>query len=173
MQDERSKQSRQILANVTRCGNVLLRLSNLVAAQVDLSGPTWMLLAALVYAGPSGLRLGDLARHASLSAPNITARVRKLEEQGFVRRERDPDDGRAQKVFATPKAVAAMTQLEEPANDASVALFSQFSPMDLARFSDLSERLLEVLARLDTVGGQPATSLDEALERLSRNPRSS
>lgn len=166
MNDTRSIPSRQILANVTRCANMLQRLSNLVASGEGLSGATWQLLAALVYAGADGLRLGDLARHASLSAPNITARVRKLETAGLAHRRRDPDDGRAQRVFSTPDAEMALAGLEEPADRIALALFSEFSPEELQRFSALSDRLLSRLDQLDHAGGQPPNTLEEALVLL-------
>ena len=105
----------------------LQRLSNLVAAKEGLSGATWQLLAALLYAGTDGLRLGDLARHASLSAPNITARVRKLEAAGLVRRQADPDDRRAQRVFSRPEAGRALAALEAM-KDKKLAILSNGAP---------------------------------------------
>jgi DNA-binding MarR family transcriptional regulator len=51
-----------------------------------------------------GLRIGELARRARLSKQTMTTMVRLLERDGLVRRERDPDDGRAFRVVLTAKA---------------------------------------------------------------------
>ena len=49
-----------------------------------------------------GLRLGDIAARARLSKQSMTALVRQCEDDGFVRRRRDPADGRAFRVELTP-----------------------------------------------------------------------
>jgi DNA-binding MarR family transcriptional regulator len=51
-----------------------------------------------------GLRIGELARRSRLSKQTMTTMVRLLERDGFVRRERDPADGRAFRVVLTAKA---------------------------------------------------------------------
>jgi DNA-binding MarR family transcriptional regulator len=51
-----------------------------------------------------GLRLGELGRRARLSKQTMTTMVRLLERDGLVRREPDPQDGRAVRVFLTPRA---------------------------------------------------------------------
>ncbi len=51
-----------------------------------------------------GLRIGELGRRARLSKQTMTTMVRLLERDGLVRRERDPDDGRAFRIVLTAKA---------------------------------------------------------------------
>src|SRR2546427_12719611 len=51
-----------------------------------------------------GLRIGELARRARLSKQTMTTMVRLLERERLVRRERDPDDGRAFRIVLTAKA---------------------------------------------------------------------
>ena len=51
-----------------------------------------------------GLRMGELARRARLSKQTMTTMVRLLEREQLVRRERDPDDGRAFRIVLTDKA---------------------------------------------------------------------
>jgi DNA-binding MarR family transcriptional regulator len=50
------------------------------------------------------LRMGALARRARLSKQTMTTMVRLLERDGLVRREPDPDDGRAFRIVLTDKA---------------------------------------------------------------------
>jgi DNA-binding MarR family transcriptional regulator len=51
-----------------------------------------------------GLRMGELARRARLSKQTMTTMVRLLEREQLVRREPDPDDGRAFRIALTAKA---------------------------------------------------------------------
>jgi DNA-binding MarR family transcriptional regulator len=51
-----------------------------------------------------GLRMGELARRSRLSKQTMTTMVRLLERDGLVRRERDPDDGRAFRIVLTTRA---------------------------------------------------------------------
>jgi DNA-binding MarR family transcriptional regulator len=51
-----------------------------------------------------GLRMGELARRARLSKQTMTTMVRLLEREQLVRREPDPDDGRAFRIVLTAKA---------------------------------------------------------------------
>jgi DNA-binding MarR family transcriptional regulator len=50
-----------------------------------------------------GLRIGEIGRSARLSKPSMTALVRECEQAGLVRRERDPQDGRAFRVVLTER----------------------------------------------------------------------
>jgi DNA-binding MarR family transcriptional regulator len=50
-----------------------------------------------------GLRIGEIGRRARLSKPSMTALVRQCEQDGLVRRERDPADGRAFRVVLTER----------------------------------------------------------------------
>jgi DNA-binding MarR family transcriptional regulator len=51
-----------------------------------------------------GLRIGELGRRARLSKQTMTTMVRLLERDGLVRREHDPDDGRAFRIALTARA---------------------------------------------------------------------
>ena len=50
-----------------------------------------------------GLRIGEIGRRARLSKPSMTALIAQCEAAGLVRRERDPDDGRAFRVVLTDR----------------------------------------------------------------------
>ena len=53
-----------------------------------------------------GLRMGEIAARARLSKQTMTTMVRLAERDGLVRRERDPEDGRAFRVRLTERALA-------------------------------------------------------------------
>ena len=49
-------------------------------------------------------RLSDLVRTEQIKQPALTAAIKKLERDGFVRRTPDPNDGRASMLSLTPPA---------------------------------------------------------------------
>ncbi len=51
-----------------------------------------------------GLRMGELAARARLAKQTMTTLIRLAERDGLVRRERDPEDGRAFRIFLTARA---------------------------------------------------------------------
>jgi DNA-binding MarR family transcriptional regulator len=51
-----------------------------------------------------GLRMGELAERARLSKQTMTTMIRLIERDGLVRRQRDPKDRRAIRVYLTARA---------------------------------------------------------------------
>jgi DNA-binding MarR family transcriptional regulator len=51
-----------------------------------------------------GLRMGELAHSSRLAKQTMTTLVRLAERDGLVSRRPDPDDGRASRVYLTPRA---------------------------------------------------------------------
>jgi DNA-binding MarR family transcriptional regulator len=51
-----------------------------------------------------GLRMGEIARRSRLSKQTMTTLVRLAERDGLVCRERDPEDGRALRVYLTERS---------------------------------------------------------------------
>jgi DNA-binding MarR family transcriptional regulator len=83
--------------------SVAIHLLRAVRVEDDKSGLSPSRLSALsvvVFGGP--LRLGDLARAEQVQASTMSVLVRSLEEEGWVRRDPDPADGRSVLVSATP-----------------------------------------------------------------------
>jgi DNA-binding MarR family transcriptional regulator len=86
-----------------------------------------------------GLRMGELARRSRLSKQTMTTMVRLLEREGLVRREPDPNDGRAFRIVLTDRA---------------------------RRFEPVAERTLEELAALaqQRLGDRRLASVKHALK---------
>jgi DNA-binding MarR family transcriptional regulator len=91
-----------LLAKATQRWNELLQERFRAAGWGDVR-PSYGSLLVPLYE-EDGLRMGELARRALLSKQTITTMVRLLEREGLVRRERDPDDGRAFRIVLTRKA---------------------------------------------------------------------
>ena len=104
-----------LLAKATQRWNELLR-ERFTAAGWASVRPSYGSILVPLYEEDS-LRMGELARRARLSKQTMTTMVRLLEREGLVRREPDPDDGRAYRVVLTGKArrlepVAEQTLIE-------------------------------------------------------------
>jgi DNA-binding MarR family transcriptional regulator len=69
----------------------------------DLSMPQ---LAVLMSVGRSpGIGVGELAETLGVTTPTVSVALRKLEKQGWLRREADPEDRRAAHIHLTQKAM--------------------------------------------------------------------
>jgi DNA-binding MarR family transcriptional regulator len=104
----------------------------------------YLVLSTLSERPDRSLAMSRLARRASASLSRLSHVVARLEAQGWVRRERDPADGRvqiavltdegyAQVVAAAPGHVEAVQQL----------VFDRLSPVQVRQLSRLCESLLE------------------------------
>jgi DNA-binding MarR family transcriptional regulator len=51
-----------------------------------------------------GMRLGELAKRAGLTKQTLTSLIRRIENQGYVERRPDPQDGRTARLYLTQKA---------------------------------------------------------------------
>jgi DNA-binding MarR family transcriptional regulator len=91
-----------LLAKATQRWNELLRERFGAAGWSEMRPSYGSILVPLFE--QDGLRMGELARRARLSKQTMTTMVRLLEREQLVRRERDPDDGRAYRIVLTAKS---------------------------------------------------------------------
>jgi DNA-binding MarR family transcriptional regulator len=91
-----------------------------------------------------GLRMGELARRARLAKQTMTTMVRLLERDGLVRRETDPEDGRATRIYLTersrsfrPIAERVLRELEQLVTESVGARRVRQLAIDLKEVSDL------------------------------------
>ena len=91
-----------LLAKATQRWNELLAARFAAAGDPDVRPSSGSVLLPLYE--QDGLRMGELARRARLSKQTMTTMARLLEREQLVRREPDPDDGRAFRIVLTAKA---------------------------------------------------------------------
>ena len=91
-----------------------------------------------------GLRMGELARRARLAKQTMTTMIRLLERDGLVRREPDPEDGRASRVYLTgrsrsfrPVAERVLRELDELVTKSLGARRARQLTIDLKEISEL------------------------------------
>jgi DNA-binding MarR family transcriptional regulator len=98
----------------------LIRVRETVMREVDrrlqsagqISLADYGVLITLVSAGSLRLRMSDLAARRMLTPSGITRVVIRLEQEGLVRREPDPDDGRASLAVLTREGLEALRKAQ-------------------------------------------------------------
>ncbi|MEU0332369.1 helix-turn-helix domain-containing protein [Streptomyces sp. NPDC006193] len=107
-------------------------------------------------AGDDLLTAGDLAARAHVTTGAVTGILNRLERAGYVTRRPDPTDRRRVRVAAVPAAVSRVEAVYASHYQRLAALFSDYSPEELAVITDWFTR---------------ATALaHESLEDLNRDP---
>jgi DNA-binding MarR family transcriptional regulator len=118
--------------------------------------PTQLIVLALLNQyGP--LRVGELARRIPCSQPTATTTVAGLLAAGFVDREPDPTDGRANRVAATEAGLSTLRSVAHGEAEVLAALMSTI-PADDARAFLAAAPILSALADLPA---PPSSRLDE------------
>jgi DNA-binding MarR family transcriptional regulator len=96
---------------------------------------------------------GQLARHTGLAAPSVTDLLDRLERKGWVRRRRDPADGRRVLVAPVARRVAAARPLFTATRRSLARLWTRYADQELAVIADFlarnAERLRQETAKLE------------------------
>ena len=104
----------------------------------------YQVLAMLSEAPERTLRMSQLAELTTSSASRLSHAVARLEEKGWVRRERHPTDRRGALAVLTDDGWAAL-QAAAPGHVAAVrgVLFDRLGPGQVTQLRAISERLTE------------------------------
>jgi DNA-binding MarR family transcriptional regulator len=110
-------------------------------------------LATIAVYGP--LPLGELAAREQITPPTVTKIVAKLGEQGLVRRERDPVDGRVVRISLTELGQARFDESKTRRTAWLVTRLDQLGITDRSRLLATVE-LLEAIVQPDGIGAGEA-----------------
>jgi DNA-binding MarR family transcriptional regulator len=113
--------------------------------ETGLSAARLSALSVLVFGGPR--TLGELASAEHVRPATMTRIVQALEQDGLVRRESDPDDGRVTRLQATPKGERVMWRGRERRVANLATLLSDLSPDEIARVHEAAELVEHALAQ--------------------------
>jgi DNA-binding MarR family transcriptional regulator len=118
------------------------RLTQLLRASVPRRSSIAALLTLRRIDEVGPLRITDLAAAEMVAQPTMTGIVRRLEQDGFVQRTRDPDDARAMRIalteagrdelaaVRTSRAAVLQERLDRLDDDARAALAAALDPLD-------------------------------------------
>lgn len=131
------------LADATR---ILRKTFNMRVAHHGVTGPQWRIIAYLMR--HDGMKQVDIADEIELDKAAVGRTIEKLEAQGLVRREDCPQDGRARRVFLTPKAIKLGVKIKDEAELFYREILAAFGPGERTRFSRTLEKVRARLIEL-------------------------
>jgi DNA-binding MarR family transcriptional regulator len=109
----------------------------------DVSLADYGILITLVGAPRLRLRMSELGARQVLTPSGITRVVTRLEERGLVRREPDPEDGRASLAALTRAGLEALRRAQVIHHAAVRELVvGRLTPVELARLAQLFEKAM-------------------------------
>lgn len=88
---------------------------------------------------------GRLAEVSGLTTGAITGVLDRLEQAGFVRREKDPDDRRQVFIAVLPSKMRELEKIFEPLGRATQELAAQFSERELERVTEFVKKGLAII----------------------------
>jgi DNA-binding MarR family transcriptional regulator len=125
--------------------------------EADMSHSSYIVLAMLSEAPDRSLRMSDLAARANSSPSRLSHTVARLEERGWVRRERSPEDGRGNIARLTDDGWDVVVATA-PGHVSAVRRFV-FDALSCEQVRQLQEIAGVVLSRLDPDGSLRPSAL--------------
>jgi DNA-binding MarR family transcriptional regulator len=144
MNDERDAPRRLWALPSWLVSRVALNAGRLVTAQLGTAGVRrkhFSVMVALEDSGPTSQ--ADLGRRLALDRSDLHAIVADLERDGLVDRERDPDDGRRNRVRLTTKGRAQLRRLDAKVERAQDELLAPLTKAERAELTRLLTRVVE------------------------------
>jgi MarR family transcriptional regulator for hemolysin len=147
---------------VTRSAKAVSRAFDDALADQGGTLPTWLVMAAVA----GGLRDSQrtIAADLGIEGATLTHHLRRMEADGLVRRERDPQDKRAQLVELTDEGRHRFGSLLATVQDFDRQLRTGFTDAELATLRELLGRLVENVRpseRTNDPATPPASPLEE------------
>ncbi|MET3141822.1 UNVERIFIED_ORG: DNA-binding MarR family transcriptional regulator [Arthrobacter sp. UYEF10] len=116
------------------------------------------LQGVLRFVGEGESRATQLAERLGVSAPVLSRHIADLEEQGYVIRRQDPDDGRAQLVALSPAGAEKLRKIEERRAATLQDYLSDWSQEDAEDTARILTKLSESLKHSARAHAVPALS---------------
>ena len=147
-------------------------LDQQLQADADMGHSSYIVLAMLSEAPNRSLRMSDLAARANSSPSRLSHTVSRLEERGWVRRERSPEDGRGNVARLTDEGWDVVVATA-PGHVAAVRRYV-FDALSCEQVRQLEEIAAAVLStsrpgRLPTTTGARTGRLEQGRRRLAKD----
>ena len=158
---ERAQLAGTFAAGIRRTGSLMQLMSQAAADRIGINATDLNCLNILSFHGH--MTAGELARATGLTTASITGVVDRLEEAGYVRRERDPHDRRRVVIqLVLERAMRDVAAIFLPMMRDWQQMAARYSDDELRLIVDFYDRMEEVLrshlARLREAAKDPGTS---------------
>jgi MarR family transcriptional regulator, organic hydroperoxide resistance regulator len=127
---------------VAHLGLAFWRMKRAFEREVGLSAATWFLLTMLI--DEEGISQGEVSHRFEIDPSRVTRLAQRLEKEGLLCRERDPEDNRVVRLRATEEGGRLIESRQERRERFEERIGQEFAPEELAEF----RRMLGVVARL-------------------------
>jgi DNA-binding transcriptional ArsR family regulator len=143
-QQERALLAAEFGAAIRRTGSLMQLMGQAAADRIGLNATDLNCLNILSFSGQ--LTAGQLAKATGLTTASITGVADRLEEAGYVRRERDPGDRRRVVIrLVVERAVSDVASVFLPMVRAWQAMAARYSDEELALIVEFYGQMEEVL----------------------------
>lgn len=105
-------------------------------APLGMTESRWAVMVHLAKIG-EGSTQQALAKALCIEMPSLTRTLNQLEQQALLERRRDPEDGRAHRLWFTPAGKHIVAQLEERIHDVRLDIHGGLSDAQLDAFAEV------------------------------------
>jgi MarR family transcriptional regulator, lower aerobic nicotinate degradation pathway regulator len=132
-----------------RASRVAQQLTQERLAEAGLRRGYYGVLATLDEFGPAAQ--AEMGRRLGIDPSDMVAILNDLADQGYIRRDRDPDDRRRNSVTLTEAGRDALNRFDGAIAAAQDAVLAEFSAGDREKLTSLLEQLIETSGRAPQV----------------------
>jgi MarR family transcriptional regulator, organic hydroperoxide resistance regulator len=125
---------------LTPLGFAFWRIKGAFEREMGVSAGTWFALALL--ARKDGMSQGELSHRFEIDPSRVTRLAKRLEREGLLRRERDPEDTRVVRMYLTEKGRGLIEGLSDRRERFDRRIGALLSPKELEEL----RRMLGMLA---------------------------
>jgi len=146
---------RQLLYDFSALGSYLESAREYLASQLGISAPQYncaMIIAQ--YQSAAGVPVGEVARYLHVSTAFVTTEVKRLEQKGLVRKDRNPKDGRGVLLRLTPSGEAKICALKPQLQLVNDHLFRSMSERTFRDLATTVATLIEDFAVTSSILGK-------------------
>lgn len=93
----------------------------------------------------SSMSQKELAESLNMTPPSITSAIRKMEQEGYIRRRQDESDQRVMRLALTEKGAACVENVKRVADEMHELIFRGMSPEEILLFRRLLLQINENL----------------------------
>ena len=93
----------------------------------------------------SSMSQKELAESLNMTPPSITSAIRKMEQEGYIRRRQDESDQRVMRLALTEKGAACVENVKRVADEMHELIFQGMSPEEIMIFRRLLIQINENL----------------------------
>ena len=123
-------------------GLAFWRMKHAFEREVGLSTATWFLLSMLIE--EDGISQGEVSHRFEVDPSRITRIAQRLQDEGLLRRKRDPEDNRVVRLYITEEGRLLIEDCQERRERFESRFRREFSTEELAEL----RRALGVVSRL-------------------------